>query len=282
MNMGLVWPPAANCRDSGIPLSPLSMRSPSSSASDGCTIAITDAAIGETLVFSDTLFFPLFTLEWWFIWYTTLQRYSKTCSKWWKLTLWGRLFSSWVSACPSRRGNAKGSTKMSSAWLVFEYLTNKLFLKYTYKSQPLYIWVYTDASLSDWYKTHFKHINTITMLVFWVVPHYGLVLDKHRRFGGTYWVHPFSLEDTGSMFLRNVCVYLQVYMALQSRRPLSSAMKMDALLWEPQITYINLSSFIFLSFPTWIILPLSGFLWSHILVHQTHDRLLWTSDIHKC
>jgi hypothetical protein len=38
----------------------------------------------------------------------------------------------------------------------------------------------------------------------------------------------FRVEDEGSMFLRNVCVYLQVHTPLQPRKPTSSELKMKA------------------------------------------------------
>jgi hypothetical protein len=54
----------------------------------------------------------------------------------------------------------------------------------------------------------------MSMFFFRVVTPCELV-SRHQRFGGTY----FSPEDGGSMFLRNIGVYLQVHTALQPRRP---------------------------------------------------------------
>jgi hypothetical protein len=50
----------------------------------------------------------------------------------------------------------------------------------------------------------------LPMLVFWVVTPCGKV-DRYQHFGG------FNPEDGGSVFLRNVDIYLQVYTALQPR-----------------------------------------------------------------
>jgi hypothetical protein len=58
------------------------------------------------------------------------------------------------------------------------------------------------------------------MLVFWVVTPCGLV-----GFEGTYcsiFRAEVSVEDGGSMFFRNVGIYLQVHMVLLPRRPKST------------------------------------------------------------
>jgi ferredoxin len=56
----------------------------------------------------------------------------------------------------------------------------------------------------------------MSILIFWVVPSYGLV-DRYQCFGGTYCLHfqgsYFSPEDGGSMFLGNV-----VHKELQPRQ----------------------------------------------------------------
>jgi hypothetical protein len=49
------------------------------------------------------------------------------------------------------------------------------------------------------------------MLVFWVVKPCGL---KEEHTISTFWT-----EDGGSMFFRNVGIYLQVHTAVQPRRP---------------------------------------------------------------
>jgi hypothetical protein len=62
------------------------------------------------------------------------------------------------------------------------------------------------------------------MLVVWVVTPCGLV-DRRRYqcFGGTY-CPIFRAEDGGSIFLRNVGIYLQVHTVLQPRRPTSTSL----------------------------------------------------------
>jgi hypothetical protein len=54
----------------------------------------------------------------------------------------------------------------------------------------------------------FEVLTAVKMpiLVFWFVKPYGLV-SRCQRFGGRY----FRPEDGGSMFFRNVDIYLQVY-----------------------------------------------------------------------
>jgi hypothetical protein len=59
----------------------------------------------------------------------------------------------------------------------------------------------------------------IKTLVFWVVTPCRLV-GRYQNFGGTYCLH-LSPEDEGSMFFRNVGIYLQVHTALQPWRPTS-------------------------------------------------------------
>jgi hypothetical protein len=60
----------------------------------------------------------------------------------------------------------------------------------------------------------------MSMLVFWVITPFGLVV-RYQRFGGTHCLHlqGLSSEDGGGMFLRNVGIYLQVHTALRSRGP---------------------------------------------------------------
>jgi hypothetical protein len=48
----------------------------------------------------------------------------------------------------------------------------------------------------------------------------------------------FSTEDGGSKFLQNTGIYLQAHMLLLSRRPTSTS----TLLWEPQISYLEIQS----------------------------------------
>jgi hypothetical protein len=62
-------------------------------------------------------------------------------------------------------------------------------------------------------------VAKLSMLVFWVVKQYGLV-GKYRRFG-EHTASIFRVEDGGSIFPRNVGIYLQVYTMLQPRRPTS-------------------------------------------------------------
>jgi hypothetical protein len=61
----------------------------------------------------------------------------------------------------------------------------------------------------------------VSTLVFWVVTPCGLV-DRYQHFIGTY----FSPEDGGSMLLRNVGIYLQIYKVLQPRRPMSTGFEL--------------------------------------------------------
>jgi hypothetical protein len=71
-----------------------------------------------------------------------------------------------------------------------------------------------------------------SMLVFWVVLLCGLV-GRDQRSGKTYCLHlqhcrvEVSLEDGGSMFLRNVCIYLQIHTALQPRIPTTPCPKYE-------------------------------------------------------
>jgi hypothetical protein len=53
--------------------------------------------------------------------------------------------------------------------------------------------------------------------------------DIYRRFRGAYCLHyqgaDFRPEDGGSMFLRNVGIYLQAHAALQPRGPTSTILR---------------------------------------------------------
>jgi hypothetical protein len=70
------------------------------------------------------------------------------------------------------------------------------------------------------------------MLVFWVVTPCGLT-GRYQRFEGTYCldIQPlahtafFRVEDGGSIFLRNVGIYLQVHKVFLPRKPTSIQQK---------------------------------------------------------
>jgi hypothetical protein len=86
-----------------------------------------------------------------------------------------------------------------------------------------------------------RQVNLPSM-VFWVVTPCGLV-GRYQRFGDTYCLHLQGWSDRlyivlssqrGTIFLRNVGIYLKVNTALQPRRPTP----ISSPPWEPQISQV--------------------------------------------